>query len=65
MSLEQLRVLVAASIASRGVRETSRRIGLATETTLRLATPGAKVHPGSVAMAEKNAASLQQDGART
>lgn len=56
-----LQEAVAAAIARLGVAETSRRLGLEAETTLRLATPGATVRRGSVALAQANVHRLEQE----
>jgi hypothetical protein len=59
----ELQIRIAEAIARLGVAETSRRLGTDDETTLRLATPGARVRNGSLALAQTNAHRLADQGA--
>jgi hypothetical protein len=61
---EKYREIVADAIARLGVQETARRLDLTTQTTLRLATTGATVRRGSLALAEANAHRLAEARAR-
>jgi hypothetical protein len=60
----KLQIQVAEAIARLGVAETSRRLGTDDETTLRLATPGARVRKGSIALAQANARRLAEQEKR-
>lgn len=56
-----LRSQIAQAIASLGVAEVSRRLGLDDESTLRLGVPGAKVRNGTIALAAANAHRLTSE----
>lgn len=54
MSNETIRARVAAAIGILGLNETSKRLGTANETTLRVATPGVRVQRGTEALVSAN-----------